>query len=162
MSDPENKMNILIEEANANYNANRYKDAARTFEHLITLAIQNEEEEEAIYFAYRAADCWRKDKNEMNRAIIFRDIGNLAYSFCSKIIDSYIKKSKKPIDKAKAMMLAGECLLTQDKTKATKKQHILLLLIFSLHLIFRHFNNKNCTSYFFLFLPCIIISRMHG
>ena len=44
MSDSEKKMNILIEEANANYNANRYKDAARTFEHLITLAIQNNEE----------------------------------------------------------------------------------------------------------------------
>ena len=63
MSDSEKKMNILIEEANANYKANRYKDAARTFEHLITLAIQSEELEEAIYFAYRAADCWRKNKN---------------------------------------------------------------------------------------------------
>ena len=49
MSDIEIKMNILIEEANANYNANRFKDAARTFEHLITLAIKNDEPEEAIY-----------------------------------------------------------------------------------------------------------------
>jgi tetratricopeptide (TPR) repeat protein len=120
MSDSENKMNILNEEANANYNASRYKDAARTFEHLITLAIQNGEEEEAIYFAYRAADCWRKDKNEMNRALVFRDIGNLAHSFCSKIIDGYVKKTKKPEEKAKALMLAGECLLTQNKTKAIK------------------------------------------
>ena len=121
MSDSEKKMNILIEEANANYNANRYKDAARTFEHLITLAIQNNEEEEAIYFAYRSADCWRKDKNEMNRAIIFRDIGNLAYSFCSKIIDDFASKSKSPEDKAKALLLAGECLISQDKTNAHKK-----------------------------------------
>jgi tetratricopeptide (TPR) repeat protein len=121
MSETENKMNILIEEANANYQANRFKDAARTFEHLITLAIQNDEEEEAIYFAYRAADCWRKDKNEMNRAVIFRDIGNLAYSFCSKIIDGYVAKTKNPVDKAKALLLAGECLISQDKSKSTKK-----------------------------------------
>jgi len=121
MSETENKMNILIEEANANYQADRFKDAARTFEHLITLAIQNDEEEEAIYFAYRAADCWRKGKNEMNRAVIFRDIGNLAYSFCSKIIDGYVSKTKKPIEKAKALLLAGECLMLQDKTEATNK-----------------------------------------
>ncbi len=121
MSDSEIKMNILIEEANANYNASRYKDAARTFEHLITLAIQNDEEEEAIYFAYRAADCWRKGKNEMNRAVIFRDIGNLAFSFCSKIIDDYISNTKKPEEKAKAMLLAGECMISQDNTKATEK-----------------------------------------
>lgn len=120
MSDSESKMNILNEEANANYNASRYKDAARTFEHLITLAIQNDEEEEAIYFAYRAADCWRKDKNEMNRAVIFRDIGNLAHGFCAKILDDYVAKTKEPEAKAKAKMLAGECLLTQNKTKATK------------------------------------------
>ncbi|MCE7742977.1 MAG: hypothetical protein GOP50_11025 [Candidatus Heimdallarchaeota archaeon] len=121
MSDSEKKMSILIEEANANYNANRYKDAARTFEHLITLAIQSGEEEEAIYFAYRAADCWRKDKNEMNRAVIFRDIGNLAFSFCSKILDDYVSKTKKSEDKAKALLLAGECLISQDKTKAIKR-----------------------------------------
>ena len=45
MSDIEGKMNVLVEEANANYNAKRYKDAARTFEHLISLAIKNEEPE---------------------------------------------------------------------------------------------------------------------
>ncbi len=121
MSDSEIKMNILIEEANANYNAHRYKDAARTFEHLITLAIQNDEQEEAIYFAYRAADCWRKEKSPMNRAIIFRDMGNLAFSFCSKIIDEYISKTKKPEEKAKALLLAGECLSLQDQSKSNEK-----------------------------------------
>ena len=120
MSDSEIKMNILIEEANANYNASRYKDAARTFEHLITLAIQNDEEEEAIYFAYRAADCWRKEKNLMNRAIIFRDIGNLAFGFCSKIVEDYVSNTKKPEEKAKALLLAGECLSTQDSKKSTE------------------------------------------
>ena len=121
MSETENKMNILIEEANANYNANRFKDAARTFEHLITLAIQNDEPEESIYFAYRAADCWRKDKNTLNRSIIFRDIGNLAFSFCSQIMQSYYIKAKKPEEKAKALLLIGECLLTKDKPQAYVK-----------------------------------------
>ena len=118
MSESETKMNILIEEANANYNANRYKDAARTFEHLITLAIQSDEPEEAIYFAYRAADSWRKDKNTVNRAVIFRDIGNLAYNFCSQIMSSYSSKTKKPEEKAKSLLLIGECLLAKNKQKA--------------------------------------------
>lgn len=121
MSDSEIKMNILIEEANANYNASRYKDAARTFEHLISLAIQNDEEEEAIYFAYRAADCWRKEKNPMNRANIFRDIANLASSFCTKIVDDYIKHTNKKEEKAKALLLAGESLAFHDKTNSNKK-----------------------------------------
>ncbi len=78
MSDVEKKMSILIDEANANYNASRFKDAARTFEHLISLAIQNVEPEEAIYFAYRAADCWKKEKNDMNRVLIL----SLAICWC--------------------------------------------------------------------------------
>lgn len=114
MSDPDIKMNILIDEANANYKANRFKDAARTFEHLITLAIQNGELEEAIYFAYRAADCWKKDKNTMNRAVIFRDIGNMACNFSIQIIESNLSKLKKLDEKAKALEIAGDCLLGRD------------------------------------------------
>jgi len=114
MSDPDIKMNILIDEANANYKANRFKDAARTFEHLITLAIQNGELEEAIYFAYRTADCWKKDKNTMNRAVIFRDIGNMACNFSIQIIESNLSKLKKLDEKAKALEIAGDCLLGRD------------------------------------------------
>ena len=114
MSDPDIKMNILIDEANANYKANRFKDAARTFEHLITLAIQNGELEEAIYFAYRAADCWKKDKNTMNRAVIFRDIGNMACNFSIQIIESNLSKLKKLDEKAKALEIAGDCLLGRN------------------------------------------------
>lgn len=114
MSDSEKKMNILIEEANANYKANRYKDAARTFEHLITLAIQSEELEEAIYFAYRAADCWRKNKNTMNRAVIFRDIGSMACNFSVQIIEAYLSKLKNLDEKAKALEISGDCMLAKD------------------------------------------------
>lgn len=122
MSDSEIKMNILIEEANANYKANRYKDAARTFEHLITLAIQNNELEEAIYFAYRAADCWRKNNNTMNRAVIFRDIGNMACNFSVQIIEAYLSKLKDLEEKAKALEIAGDCLLGRD-TKLAKERY---------------------------------------
>jgi len=118
MSDLEVKMNILIEEANANYNANRFKDAARTFEHLITLAIKNEEPEEAIYFAYRAADCWQKEKNLLNRAQTFLQIGNLAYSFGAQLAEMIETKSKDTEEKAKALFLAGQCLLCIDPTKS--------------------------------------------
>ena len=118
MSDLDVKMNILIEEANANYNASRYKDAARTFEHLISLAIQNDEPEEAIYFAYRTADCWKKEKGEMNRSLIFFQIGNLAHSFGAEIADRLATKSKQNEDKGKALLLAGQCLLSQDTNKA--------------------------------------------
>ncbi|MHA1828842.1 MAG: hypothetical protein ACTSX6_09385 [Candidatus Heimdallarchaeaceae archaeon] len=121
MSDIEKKMNILIEEANANYNANRYKDAGRTFEHLISLAIKNDEPEEAIYFAYRTADCWKKEKNEMNRALIFYQIGNLALNFGAEIADKYAKKTKNKEEKAKAYLLAGECLLGHEVGKANEK-----------------------------------------
>ena len=121
MSDPDIKMNILIDEANANYKANRFKDAARTFEHLITLAIKNGELEEAIYFAYRAADCWKKDKNTMNRAVIFRDIGNMACNFSVQIIESNLSKLKKLDEKAKALEIAGDCLLSGDIKLAKEK-----------------------------------------
>ncbi len=121
MSDPDIKMNILIEEANANYKANRFKDAARTFEHLITLAIQNDELEEAIYFAYRAADCWKKDKNTLNRAVIFRDIGNMACNFGIQIIESNLSKLKKLDEKAKALEIAGDCLLGRDVKLAKER-----------------------------------------
>ena len=121
MSDVENKMNILIDEANANYNASRFKDAARTFEHLISLAIKNVEPEEAIYFAYRAADCWKKEKNDMNRVLIFRDMAKLAFNFSSQIADDIVKNSKKQEDKAKALDASGECLLYIDPAAAKQK-----------------------------------------
>ncbi|MCK4896730.1 MAG: hypothetical protein KAS47_07975 [Candidatus Heimdallarchaeota archaeon] len=121
MSDVEKKMSILIDEANANYNASRFKDAARTFEHLISLAIQNTEPEEAIYFAYRAADCWKKEKNDMNRVLIFKDMAKLAFSFSSQIADDIVKKSKKQEDKAKALDASGECLLYINPTAAKQK-----------------------------------------
>ncbi len=121
MSNVEKKMNILIDEANANYNASRYKDAARTFEHLISLAIQNVEPEEAIYFAYRAADCWKKEKNDMNRVLIFKDMAKLAFNFSSQIADNIVIKSKKQEDKAKALDASGECLLYVNPTSAKQK-----------------------------------------
>lgn len=121
MSDIEKKMNILIDEANANYNASRFKDAARTFEHLISLAIKNIEPEEAIYFAYRAADCWKKEKNDMNRVFIFKDMAKLAFNFSAQIADNIVKKSKKQEDIAKALDVAGESLLYIDPTTAKQK-----------------------------------------
>ena len=121
MSDVEKKMNILIDEANANYNASRFKDAARTFEHLISLAIKNVEPEEAIYFAYRAADCWKKEKNDINRVLIFKDMAMLAFNFSSQIADNIVKKSKKQEDKAKALDASGECLLYIDPAAAKQK-----------------------------------------
>ncbi len=121
MSEVEKKMSILIDEANANYNASRFKDAARTFEHLISLAIQNVEPEEAIYFAYRAADCWKKEKNDMNRVLIFKDMAKLAFNFSSQIADNIVKKSKKEEDKAKALDASGECLLYINPTAAKQK-----------------------------------------
>ncbi|MCG3223911.1 MAG: hypothetical protein H7647_05560 [Candidatus Heimdallarchaeota archaeon] len=121
MSDIEKKMSILIDEANANYNASRFKDAARTFEHLISLAIQNIEPEEAIYFAYRAADCWKKEKNDMNRVLIFKDMAKLAFNFSSQIADNIVKTSKKQEDKAKALDASGECLLYINPTEAKQK-----------------------------------------
>ncbi|MHA1953234.1 MAG: hypothetical protein ACW96U_04740 [Candidatus Heimdallarchaeaceae archaeon] len=118
MSDIEMKMNILIEEANANYNANRFKDAARTFEHLISLAIKNNEPEEAIYFAYRTADCWKKEKSLINRSQIFLEIGNLAFSFGAQLAESIEAKATNTEEKAKALFIAGQCLLFVDPTKA--------------------------------------------
>ena len=118
MSELESKMNILIEEANANYNTKRFKDAARTFEHLISLSIQNDEPEEAIYFAYRAADCWKKDKNLLNRAQTFTKMGNLANNFGAQIAEQFAIKTKDIEEKAKALHIAGECLLHVKPEKA--------------------------------------------
>ena len=118
MSDIENKMNILIEEANANYNTKRFKDAARTFEHLITMAITNEEPEEAIYFAYRAADCWKKGKNMLNRAYTFTKMAKLSNNFGAQIAEQLVLQTKNLEEKAKALLIAGECLSNIKPEKA--------------------------------------------
>ncbi|MCG3216700.1 MAG: hypothetical protein KAS63_08250 [Candidatus Heimdallarchaeota archaeon] len=126
MSDTEKKMNILIEEANANYNTQRYKDAARTFEHLISLAIQNDEPEEAIYFAYRAADSWKKGKNPQNRAQTFAKMGSLAFNFGAQIAEQFAIKTKNIEEKAKSLFIAGECLsyLQPEKAKVQFEQSV--------------------------------------
>ena len=121
MSDIEIKMNVLIEEGNANYDVKRFKDAARTFEHLISLAIKNDDPEEAIYFCYRAADCWKKANNSLNRIHIFKETGKLAYTICAKISEEFALKASTEEEKGKVLLIAGESLFFINQKIAKQK-----------------------------------------
>jgi len=66
---------ILLEEANYNYNASRFPDAAATYEHLIHLCLQDNRSDDAIYFAYRSAGAWRKANREDRIAAVYHRLG---------------------------------------------------------------------------------------
>ena len=57
----------LKSEAEANYSASRWEDSAKTYEHLVGLAQQNNELEKAIKFALAAIKAWSKLPDKLNR-----------------------------------------------------------------------------------------------
>ncbi len=118
MSDVKIDIDVLLKEANANYSTKRYRDAARTFEHLITLAIKNNDPEEAIYYGYRATDCWRKAGKEIQRINSFKHLGILALKFSSKLAEDYSNKTKDLREKANVISIAGECAALREKDKS--------------------------------------------
>ncbi|MHA1685483.1 MAG: hypothetical protein ACTSYD_03640 [Candidatus Heimdallarchaeaceae archaeon] len=121
MSDIELKIEVLSKEAEANFKADRFKDAARTFEHLMTLSLQADDPEEALYYAYRAADCWKNDQNLGNRALVFKQVGEIAFMVCSSLALKMAENAKNDEEKAKYLYLAGDCLRKRDKQKAKTK-----------------------------------------
>ena len=121
MSEIQRKIDLLISEANAHYETKRYKDAAKTFAHLIDLTLKNNDPEEAIYFGYRVADCWKKEKNELNRAKTFRLIAEIANSSTALVSESYAKRTKNLLEKAELLIIAGESYFSSNKVKAKEK-----------------------------------------
>ncbi|UJG44834.1 MAG: hypothetical protein K9W46_06520 [Candidatus Heimdallarchaeum endolithica] len=121
MSEIQRKIDLLISEANAHYETKRYKDAAKTFAHLIDLTLKNNDPEEAIYFGYRVADCWKKEKNELNRAKTFKLISEIANSSTALVSESYAKRTKNLQEKAESLIIAGESYFASNKTKAKEK-----------------------------------------
>ncbi len=117
VSDVEVKMNTLLDEANANFEASRFKDAARTFEHLVSLAIQNNDPEEAIYYAYRAAYSWKMDKNKTNRINSFKLIGELSFSVASVLAEDVAIHTQDLEEKAKSLATAGQCLFFKERER---------------------------------------------
>lgn len=117
MSDIQAKIDVLSREAEANFKADRFRDAARTFEHLMSLCLQADDPEEALYYAYRAADCWKNDQNLGNRALVYKQIGEIAFMVCTSFAKKIAEKAKTSEEKAKYLFLAGDCLIKHDSTK---------------------------------------------
>lgn len=57
----------LQSEAEANYSASRWEDSAKTYEHLVGLAQQNNELEKAINFALEAIKAWSNLPDKLHR-----------------------------------------------------------------------------------------------
>jgi hypothetical protein len=57
----------LKSEAEANYSASRWEDSAKTYEHLVGLAQQNNELSKAIRFALAAIKAWSKLSDKLHR-----------------------------------------------------------------------------------------------
>ena len=55
LEDPQfkEKFHLILEEAETNYSTSRFKDAAKTFEHLAQQCIDNKLHEDMVYFFYR-------------------------------------------------------------------------------------------------------------
>ncbi|NHJ40806.1 MAG: hypothetical protein FK731_12315 [Asgard group archaeon] len=60
-------MDQLQSEAEANYSASRWEDSAKTYEHLVGLAQQNNELEKAISFALSAIKAWSNLPDKLHR-----------------------------------------------------------------------------------------------
>jgi len=61
------QIDLLKSEAEANYSASRWEDSAKTYEHLVSLAQNNNDFEQAIAFALAAIKAWSKIPEKKNR-----------------------------------------------------------------------------------------------
>ncbi len=121
MKKNQRELDLLINEANSHYKTDRFKDAAKTFSHLMDIALQDGDPEEAIYFGYRVADSWKNAKDELNRAKTFRVIAEIAYKSSVLVAEKFSKKIKDPLKKHEALMIIAEYYLSNgNKAKAKK------------------------------------------
>lgn len=61
------QIELLKSEAEANFNASRWEDSAKTYEHLVGLAQKNNDFEQAIDFALAAIHAWRRMPGKESR-----------------------------------------------------------------------------------------------
>ncbi len=74
----------ILDEANAHYTTGRYVDAAKTFEHLSSVCVKNENFEDMLYFTYRALKAWEFSNKNENIIKLYQRIGILSLKFSTK------------------------------------------------------------------------------
>lgn len=101
---------ILLQEAEANFNSSRYYNAAKTFEHLLQMCIDVNNYEDMIYFAYRAAVSWSQ-ANQTKRIIqLYQKLAINTMKLSTVLAVSALENSKDLIEKAEFIKLAQENL----------------------------------------------------
>ncbi|MGC9778057.1 MAG: hypothetical protein HZR80_02315 [Candidatus Heimdallarchaeota archaeon] len=93
------QINQLKSEAEANYSASRWEDSAKTYEHLVGLAQDNNDLEQAIEFAIAAVRAWKYllDKEpRINR--LYQAIGIISLKKAALGFESVAKKAEEDKD----------------------------------------------------------------
>jgi len=79
------EFNTYLEEAEINYNNQRYKDAAGTFEYLIRASTRESNFLDVIHFSYRAIDAWEKAGSTQKALHVWKNLGVFSLKVASKI-----------------------------------------------------------------------------
>ncbi len=90
---PDLEFNTYLEEAEINYNNQRYKDAASTFEYLIRHSIRDENYLDVIHFSYRAIDAWEKAGNRQKALHLWKNLGIFSLKVASKLASDSASES---------------------------------------------------------------------
>ncbi len=117
----------LYDEANVNFSNQRYADAASTFEHLIRIAMQEGNPEDAIYFFYRAIVAWKAAKRTDQVIKSYQAMADMAVKQGTKLGLEQLKTEKsvaKRIEIAKQVISMVKKL--NNKEMETELKHQLL------------------------------------
>ncbi len=128
------QLQTLLDEGEANYNTRRFRDAAATFERLTRLAVQENEFEDAVYFAYRSILAWSlTDKYDM-LVNSWMYLGELAYKYAAKTAIEKSEEIKDPNKRVKMFEKAVHILKhlgDTEKIKVLQKEMISDLITLS-------------------------------
>ena len=94
----------LKSEAEANYSASRWEDSAKTYEHLVGLAQQNNELELAIEFAIAAIRAWKQmagKETRINR--LYQSIGLIGVKKAAKTSTKRVLFSERNLNSCLAL-----------------------------------------------------------
>ncbi len=106
-----------LQEADDNYKANRFRDSAAMYEHLMELSIRHKDPHKALYFGFRAIDAWEREKNRLRVARIYHDLGRLSFSQALHNSQAVATKTKNKKERIEALRLMASILQVWDPEK---------------------------------------------
>ncbi len=106
-----------LQEADDNYKANRFRDSAAMYEHLMELSLKHNDPHKALYFGFRAIDAWQRENNLLRVARIYHDLGRLSFSQALRNSQVVATKTKNKKERIEALRLMASILQVWDPEK---------------------------------------------